>query len=172
MHIRTALPDDLPKIQALYQKAAGSPGYALSNDDMTLPFIERLIQPALADGLVLLVIHPEDEHQCIGEIHVSRDPRSFCRHVMTGLHLVVDPQFQRKKIGRTLLTILLEEIALNHPHIGKVDLMLNENNTRALTLFQSMGFTVEGRMEMKVLNQDRMYEAEIPMGWQNPNYEL
>lgn len=172
MHIRTALADDLPKIHALYQKAAGSPGYALSSDDMTLPFIERLVQPALADGLVLLVIHPEDEERCVGEIHVSRDPRSFSRHVMTGLHLVVDPGFQRKKIGRTLLTILLEEIALNHPQIGKVDLTVNENNTRALTLFQSMGFTVEGRSEMKILNQDRMYEAEIPMGWQNPNYEL
>ena len=42
----------------------------------------------------------------------------------------------------------------------------------AIALYQSRGFLIEGRLEMRIRTPDRHYEADIPMGWQNPNYEF
>ncbi len=85
---------------------------------------------------------------------------------------MVHPQFQGKKIGRTLLTIFLEEIAHNRPDVGKVELMVREHNLKALELYRSLGFKIEGRIEMQIKNLSGQYEAVIPMGWNNPNYEF
>jgi ribosomal protein S18 acetylase RimI-like enzyme len=86
--------------------------------------------------------------------------------------LVVDPDFQGKKIGRTILMIFLDEIVKNRPDIGKVELIARESNQRAIALYQSVGFLIEGRLEMRIKAADGYYEADIPMGWQNPNFEF
>jgi putative acetyltransferase len=91
---------------------------------------------------------------------------------MSDLTIAIHPQFQGKKIGRTLFTIFLEEIALNRPDIGKVQLFTRESNARAFHLYQSLGFRVEGRFEMQIKTPDGHYETDIPMGWRNPNFEF
>jgi putative acetyltransferase len=91
---------------------------------------------------------------------------------MTDLTIAVHPEFQGKKIGRTLFTIFLEEIATNRPDIGKVELITRESNLRAIQLYQSLGFRIEGRLEMRIKTPEGNYEADIPMGWQNPNFEF
>jgi hypothetical protein len=35
-----------------------------------------------------------------------------------------------------------------------------------------MGFLIEGRLEMRIKGSDGHYEADIPMGWENPNFEF
>ena len=85
--------------------------------------------------------------------------------------IVVHPDFQGRKIGRTILMIFLDEIVRNRPDIGRVELIARESNEKAIALYQSVGFLIEGRLEMRIKTADH-YEADIPMGWQNPNYEL
>jgi putative acetyltransferase len=53
-----------------------------------------------------------------------------------------------------------------------VELIARESNLKAIELYQSLGFLIEGRLEMRIKTTDNHYEADIPMGWQNPNYEL
>jgi ribosomal protein S18 acetylase RimI-like enzyme len=51
-------------------------------------------------------------------------------------------------------------------------LIARESNQKAIDLYQSMGFLIEGRLEMRIKSLDGHYEADIPMGWQNPNFEF
>jgi len=91
---------------------------------------------------------------------------------LSELTLVVHPQFQGRKIGRTLFTIFLEEIGRNRPDIGRIELVTRESNAKAIALYQSLGFRIEGRLEMRIRTTGHAYEADIPMGWQNPNFEF
>ena len=93
-------------------------------------------------------------------------------HVLGEVTIIVHPQFQGKKIGRTILTIFLEEIGRNRIDIGKVELIARESNVKAIELYQSLGFRVEGRLEMRIKTPDGNFEADIPMGWQNPNFDF
>ena len=108
----------------------------------------------------------------IGEIHASTPGPAVFNHVYSDLTIVVHPDFQGKKIGRTLFTIFLEEVGLNRPTIGRVELIACESNQKAIRFYQSFGFRIEGRLEMRIKTPDGNYEADIPMGWQNPNFEF
>ncbi len=116
--------------------------------------------------------HPDDPEQLVGEVHGYPSDAGTFKHVLTDFNIAIHPQFQGRKIGRTLFTIFLEEIGRNRPDIGKVELFVRESNNRALALYQSMGFLIEGRMEMRVKTAQGLYEADIAMGWQNPNFEF
>lgn len=108
----------------------------------------------------------------VAEIHGYSPAINIFQHVLSNVTIVVDPDFQGKKIGRTIFTIFQEEIALNHHNIGRVELFTRESNTKALAFYQSIGFRIEGRFEMRIKNVDGSYEADIPMAWQNPNFEF
>jgi putative acetyltransferase len=70
------------------------------------------------------------------------------------------------------MSIFLEEIVRNRTDVGKVELIVRESNVGAIALYQSLGFRIEGRLEMRIRTPSRCYEADIPMGWQNPSYEF
>ena len=108
----------------------------------------------------------------IGEIHAFTPGIEVFKHLYSNLTIAVHPDFQGKKIGRTLFTIFLEEVGLNRHYIGKVELMTRESNEKAISFYQSLGFKIEGRMEMRIKDKNGNYEADIPMGWQNPNFEF
>ena len=173
MHIRTALPEDGMKIKTLYQdvvKAGGA--LARREEEITDHYVTEFIQHSLENGLIIVVQHPDDPEQLIGEVHGYKMGIKSFGHVLSNLTIAIHPQFQGKKVGRTLLTIFLEEIGRNRTDIGKVELMTGEYNTVAIQLYQSLGFKIEGRMEMRFKTKQGLFEADIPMGWQNPNFEF
>ena len=126
----------------------------------------------LDGGLMIVGEHPEDSEQLIAEIHASKGKVHVFSHLMSDVTIAVHPDFQGKKIGRTLFTIFLEEVAQNRPDIGKIQLVTRESNLRAIHLYQSLGFKIEGRFEMQIRTTDGNYEADIPLGWQDPNFEF
>src|SRR5687767_5638808 len=171
MHIRTAVPEDISKIKTLYQQVARNEGgLARHEHEITDEYVAGFVKKSLASGLIIVAVHPNHDDQLIGEIHAYKPGISVFDHVLSDLTIAVHPDFQGKKVGRTLFTIFLEEIALNRPDIGKVQLVTRESNIRALQLYQSVGFKIEGRLEMQIKTPDGNYEADIPMGWQNPNF--
>jgi ribosomal protein S18 acetylase RimI-like enzyme len=173
MKLRNADIDDLDKIIKLYKAVAErSGGIARTSDEITEEYVRDFLTKSVNDGVVIIVEHPEDETQIIGEIHAYRKGIKIFNHVLSDLTIAVHPDFQSKKVGRTLFTIFLEEVALHHSEIGRVELITKESNIKAIRFYQSLGFTIEGRMEMRVKNADGNYEADIPMGWQNPNFEF
>lgn len=173
MHIRTADIDDLSKIRILYKEVARHEGgIARLETEITDAYISKIITKSLATGLIIVAEDPDDPDRLIGEIHAYKGNVKVSAHVLSGLTMVVHPQFQGKKIGRTIFTIFLEEISHNRPDVGKVELVVREHNRKAIELYRSLGFKIEGRLEMKIKNLTGQYEAVIPMGWSNPNYEF
>lgn len=174
MFIRTAVPEDTERIKTLYKKISKSEGSGLarSENEITDEYVNCFIEKSLAKGLILVAEHPDDPEQLIGEVHgYPADIYAF-KHVMADFTIVVHPDFQGKKVGRTLFTIFLEEIGRNRTDIGKVELFVRESNGKAIQLYQSMGFLIEGRLEMRIKTKTGVYEADVAMGWQNPNFEF
>ena len=173
MYIRTAEINDLQKIKTLYQAVARhGNGIARTEDEITDQYIENFITRSLDGGLIIVAENPSNPDELIGEIHAYKPGIEVFDHVLSEITIVVHPEFQSKKIGRTIFTIFLEEIGLNRHKIGRVELVARESNAKAIKLYQSLGFRIEGRLEMRIRTTDNNYEADIPMGWQNPNFEF
>ncbi|HEY8937877.1 MAG TPA: N-acetyltransferase [Cyclobacteriaceae bacterium] len=173
MHIRTADIDDFSKIKTLYKEVAKHHGgIARLEYEITDDYVENFLKKSLATGLIIVAENPEDPEQLIAEIHAYKSGINVFNHVLGDLTLVVHPAFQGKKLGRTIFTIFLEEIGRNRPDIGKVELIARESNLKAIALYESLGFSIEGRLEMRIKTPEGNYEADIPMGWQNPNFEF
>jgi ribosomal protein S18 acetylase RimI-like enzyme len=173
MQYRTANIDDLHRLVKLYKIVARTEGgIARLEDEITEGYVKGFIEKSLDNGLIIVGEHPNDSNELIAAIHAYKPAIRVFDHVLTDLTIVAHPEFQGKKIGRTILTIFLEEISRNRPDVGRVELIARETNKKAIQLYQSLGFLIEGRLEMRIKTSDRHYEADIPMGWQNPNYEL
>ena len=173
MRYRTADMDDLHRLIVLYKAVAKvEGGIARLEHEVTEDYVKNFIQKSLATGIIIVGENPDNEDELVGSIHGYKAGIRVFEHVLGDVTLVVHPRFQGKKIGRTILTIFLEEIGHNRMDIGKVELIARESNLKAIQLYQSLGFQVEGRMEMRIRTPHHTYEADIPMGWQNPNFEF
>ena len=173
MHIRTGQIEDLQKIKRLYQAVTSKDGgIARLEYEITDSYIENFLTKSISQGIIIVAGHPENTNELVAEIHAFKPGISVFDHVLSELTIVVHPEFQTKKIGRTIFTIFLEEIGLNRPDVGRVELIARESNLKAIEFYQSLGFRIEGRMEMRIKTSDGHYEADIPMAWQNPNFEF
>ncbi len=173
MHIRTAEKNDFERIKRLYQRVArqGS-GLARDEDEITDEYVSTFLENSMANGIVIVAFDRQGDEELIGEVHAYKHAIKAFDHVLGNLTIAVDPAFQGKKVGRTLFTILLEEVGLHRPDIGRVELIARESNARAIEFYQSLGFLIEGRFEMRIRTSQNDYEADIPMAWQNPNFEF
>jgi ribosomal protein S18 acetylase RimI-like enzyme len=173
MRYRTATPEDLDAIVKLYKEVARTEGgIARLESEITKDFVRNFLDKSLASGLIVVGEHPDNTSELVAEIHAYKAGIQVFDHVLGDLTIVVHPDFQGQRLGRTILTIFLEEVGRNRPDVGKVELISRESNEKAIALYQSMGFLIEGRLEMRIRTTDRHYEADIPMGWQNPNFEF
>lgn len=165
--VRLTETTDANKIRLLYlQVASETGGIAREADEITPDYIANNLQKALKNGIGLVIEHPQDAGQLIAEIHCSKPgPRSF-DHVLSDLTVVVHPDFQDQGLGKLLFTTLLQQIATHRPDILRVELITKESNSRAIALYQKVGFVIEGRFENRI-NSKGVLEADIPMAWFN-----
>lgn len=172
MHFRNATPDDIPALVRLYREVAEkSGGIARKKEEVTEDYVGTLVRRSLADGIIIVLENEEDPEELIAEIHAYKPGIRLFDHVLSELTILVDPRFQGRSLGRTIFTIFLDEIVNNHPDVGRVELFTSETNSRALHLYQSLGFLIEGRFEMR-LRTENGYEADIALSWQNPGFEF
>jgi ribosomal protein S18 acetylase RimI-like enzyme len=173
MHYREATQDDLFPLLDLYKAVArAGGGIARIEGEINEDYIQNFLSKSIHSGLIIVGENPEDSTQLICELHGYKPGIAVFDHVISDVTVVVHPEYQGKKLGRTIITIFLNEIYKNRPDVGKVELIARESNKRAIALYQSLGFLIEGRLEMRIKNAIGNYEADIPMGWQNPNYEF
>jgi ribosomal protein S18 acetylase RimI-like enzyme len=172
MHFRTAELRDVPALLKLYTEVARQGTLTRTENEITVEYVQGFISKGIEEGLIIVAEHPERPHELVGEIHAVKTGIQAFSHVLTDLTFAVHPNFQKKGLGRSLLTLFLDEVVRTRPDVGKVELFVQENQSGAISLFQSLGFLIEGRLEMRRRSQDNSYEADIPMGWQNPTYEF
>lgn len=172
MHYRTATLSDIPALVKLYKAVSKIEGYiARLEYEVTEEYVSNFVHKSLETGLIIVGESETNPEELIAEVHGYRPGIYIFNHVLGDVTFLVHPEHQGKGIGRTIFTIFLDEIVNNHTDIGKVELFTGESNRRAIGLYQSLGFMIEGRMEMRYKNPVGSYEADIPMGWVNPNFE-
>jgi putative acetyltransferase len=81
------------------------------------------------------------------------------------LTLVVRPGYQGEGIGTQIFTALLNIVKEELPEIFRVELIVRESNTKAIALYQSLGFVIEGKLTGRIKNENGRLEADIPMAW-------
>ncbi|TKC60194.1 GNAT family N-acetyltransferase [Pedobacter hiemivivus] len=92
------------------------------------------------------------------------EPAVF-RHVLSELTIAVDPDYQGKGLGKKLFQTLLADVQSNRTEILRVELIARETNSRAIQLYEKLGFKIEGRFEKRISNNSISFEADIPMAW-------
>lgn len=173
MHYRTAELSDVPRLVKLYKAVAKIEGFiARVESEITEEYVSHFITKSLEDGLIVVGESEENPDELIAEVHGYRNSIGVFSHVMGDVTFVVHPDHQGKGIGRTIFTIFMDEIVNTRPDIGKIELFTGESNRRAIALYQSLGFMIEGRMEMRAKTPTGNYEADIPLGWVNPGFEF
>ena len=168
---RSAVSKDQPKILALYRKvAAKTGGIARSENEVTPEYVQHCMKQSASTGLQCVVDHPEHANEIIAEIHgYKMEPKVFA-HVLGELTIAVDPGFHGMGIGKLIFGYFLDQITKNRHDILRVELVTQESNTRALNLYQSVGFVREGRFEKRIRMYNDQLEADIPMVWFNTNF--
>jgi ribosomal protein S18 acetylase RimI-like enzyme len=172
MHFRNATAADIPALIKLYSDVAEkSGGIARRKEEITEEYVSTFVGRSLSDGIIIVLENEDNPQELIAEIHAYKPGIKLFDHVLSELTLLVDPRFQGRNIGRTIFTLFLDEVVNNHPDIGRVELLTGESNKRALHLYQSLGFLIEGRFEMRGRTANG-YEADIQLFWQNPAFEF
>jgi len=172
MHYRNATPGDIPALVRLYRRVAEiSGGIARRSDEVTEEYVQTFVEKSLSQGLIIVLENEEKPGELAAEIHACKPGIRLFDHVLSELTLLVDPAFQGKGIGRTIFTIFLDEVVNSRPDIGRVELATGESNARALHLYQSLGFMIEGRFELRSRTATG-FEADICLYWQNPAFEF
>lgn len=169
--IRNADTIDFDKIFSLYQKVASqSVGLARSGEEITEQYVQNFMRHSSQSGIELIVEDPNNRSQVIAEIHCYKLVPKVFTHVLSELTIAVDPDFQGKGIGKMIFSQLLDFIKINRHDVLRVELISRESNLKAITLYQKLGFKIEGKFEKRIQNNHGQFEADIPMAWFNPNY--
>lgn len=95
-------------------------------------------------------------------VHVQRGRR---RHV-ADLGISVHDDYANRGIGRALMQVLLD-VADNHLALVRVELEVIDGNARAIHLYESLGFEMEGRKRMDFIRRGQ-YVDTLVMGRLRP----
>ncbi len=106
------------------------------------------LQPDLEaepDAILRLVAAATDSGAVVGEARIARYGPGMLRHAAR-LSLGVHPAWQGRGVGRSLMAAMLQwaDAPERGPAITWVELCVRGDNERAIGLYRSVGFAVEG----------------------------
>ena len=165
--IRDARVEDAPVVAAAERVIARVPGLLASRP-------HELKDDAFRDKISNLVTSESGKYVVIeidGTIagHALLDPLKLevTAHVVD-LTIVIHDGHQGKGLGKALLSHLLQ-LARSNPKIEKVMLHVRSSNASAISLYESMGFVVEGVRRKQIKLGPGSYLDNIAMAlWVGP----
>jgi len=100
----------------------------------------------------------------VGMLDNWTDGRSRVRHSTT-FAMSVDPDWQRRGIGKKLLSQFIEWVQ-NHSRLARIELHVHSDNDAAIALYRKMGFCHEGTRIKAVHYEDgREVDDHIMAHW-------
>ena len=164
MRLRDTQHNDLEAILALYKKVALVPGgLAHQEKELDEEYTKKILSNSLETGLSMVIVDRSDK--VVAEVH-AYPPGLFCfSHVLTELTIAVDSEYQGTGLGRRIFEAFMLRIIDHHPEVNRVELITRESNSRAINFYQTLGFSIEGKMHSRIKNTDGVLEADIPMAW-------
>lgn len=170
--IRKAVVQDYEEILDLYNvvsKTIG--GLARTENEITKEYVKKFIEKSSKNGIQFVIVDKLHNEKIIAEIHCYKlEPRVF-GHILSELTIAVDTKYQGKGFGKKLFQTLLNYIMENRNDIFRVELIARESNTKAIKLYENIGFKIEGKLVNRIKNNENFFEADIPMAWFNPNFK-
>lgn len=171
MKIRRADQRDSAALLKLYRCVADvEGGISRNTNEINESFIDEIVTKACNGGFIYVAENPFHNDILIAEIHTYPTGIQSLKHTLGHLQIVVHPDFQGTGIGRRIFSTLLQDITTKHKKIARVELIVRESNTRAITFYKTLGFREEGLFERRILNANGDLESDIPMAWFNPNF--
>ncbi|KYD19897.1 GNAT family N-acetyltransferase [Caldibacillus debilis] len=161
--VRTALPSDGEKILAYMKEIlAESPFLVTTPEELTMSVEEekRHLQQ-MADDPDRLAIVAEWEGEIIGFLDFHGGKKKRLNH-QGSFGMSVRSGFRGQGVGKALLGCLIGW-AENHPRLEKINLEVFARNRAAIGLYESFGFTVEGKKRKEIKREDGSYEDLILM---------
>jgi ribosomal protein S18 acetylase RimI-like enzyme len=161
---------DIPEIFRLYKTVASQKGnLAREEDEIDEKYVEDFVRSAFKRGIIKTVIDTSTG-EIAAELHAYINGYRAFRHVLTNLTIVVHPAHQGKGLGRMIFRALLDDVKNNRHDILRVELITRDTNEKAMKLYESLGFAVEGIFIKRVINHEGKFVNDIQMVWFNPNY--
>lgn len=164
--IRKSQYTDANAILTLHRTVARiSGGLARCEDEITESYVSDFLKHSLEHG-ISVVAERVDTREIVGELHAYPYALRRLAHTLTHLTVAVHPDAQGHGVGGKLFRALLAEVVENRPEIARVELIVQESNSRARRLYESVGFVAEGRMLNAILDTGTgLLETDVPMAW-------
>ena len=161
IEIRRTTRDDADGLVELYRAAGETGGLARRRHEVEARHIAYYLDHSLEGGLSLVAV---GNGRIVGELHGwPMEPEQFA-HVLSDVTIAVHPEAQGQGTGRRLFEAFILEVRTSMPQIRRIELACRESNARAIGLYRSLGFAVEGRLKGRVYDPAGFYEDDLIMG--------
>jgi len=162
MQLRATARTDVDEILGVYKRTAATPGgLSRLEHEIDAAYVDGFVGRAIDRGVSLVAIHDD---RLVGEIHASKPGPACFDHVLSDLTIAVDPAYRSIGVGRALFEGFMQEVSIR-TDVLRVELIARESNDKAIRFYESLGFSREGRMGLRIRNVDGSFEADIPMAW-------
>ncbi len=167
--IRKGSLEDFEILLSLYKETANSSAdkfpFGVEEDQ-----VKSLLEKCVDKGIMILLEHKQS-NLLIGEIHAYKPKGKALTHVFSEFGFIVHPKAHGKNIGPILMDVFLNLVRKQFQDVLRLEVMVRESNTKALTFYESFAFKREGVLERRFRRPDGIYESDIPMVWFNPDFK-
>jgi len=170
--IRSSKIEDCEQIFNLYKMVSKTEGgLARTEAEITELYVKNFTERSIENGVQLVIVNQNNNEEIIGELHCYKLEPSVFSHILSELTVCIAPKYQGKSLGRKLFEALFDKILVSRKDILRIELIARESNSKAIQLYEKLGFIKEGRMENRIHVHGKVFEADIPMAWFNPDFK-
>ncbi len=132
------------------------------NDFFITPTEEKKIIKSCLEKNISLMLVGKLDNNIISQLFLQRSDKARLWH-FGEINITVSKEHWGKSIGRHMLAAAIEW-ALNN-NISKLQLQVRTDNTRAISLYQKLGFVIEGKITRSI-KINSIYFNDYIMGLQ------
>jgi len=161
IRFREAVPDDASRVLDYLRLVGGEmPNLSFGAEGPAIDEAgERSLLAAMAASDNSVAIVAEWTDRIVGVLTVIGDRRARFRHAGE-LGISVARRCWGVGVGRTLMQLLIDW-ACRSGVVRKLNLIVRADNARAIRLYESFGFVVEGRIAREILVDGVFYDSLI-----------